>query len=265
MIRRIAFSVACVLPAFLVLTPGLAQGSITTFTFSSSSGSLSASATFELLVGNKLQLTLTNTSSYDVLEPIQVLTAVFFNLTPPTSLTPVSALVAPGSTVLFETTASGGIVGGEWAFKSGLTGAPGNTALGVSSSGLGLFGPDNVFPPGTNLQGPDDPDGLQYGITSAGDNPTTGNQKVTGGNDNTPTALIKNSVIFTFNAPDGFSPETNISDVQFQYGTSLSETCYPGNPSEPHSESAPEPGSIVVWSLLFGAVCVGLRIRRRRV
>jgi hypothetical protein len=46
----------------------------------------------------------------------------------------------------------------------------------------------------------DSPDGLQYGITSGSDNPSTGNAAVTGAN-----ALIQNSVVFTFSGATGLT------------------------------------------------------------
>src|SRR5262249_54506972 len=131
-----------------------------------SSGSLAASADFSLS-GNTLTITLTNTSTSDVLVPTDVLTGLLFNT--PTALTPVSALLPAGSTVFFGPN-GGGNVGGEWAYAF---------QGGTSSSGLGIFGNANFN--GSNLQGPTAVDGLQYGITSAGDNLATGNQAVTGG------------------------------------------------------------------------------------
>src|SRR5262249_38071850 len=146
----------------------------------------------------------TNTSDGDVLMPVDVLTAVFFDVSGPAlSLTPTSAVLNGGSTVFFGTTDPGNVVGGEWAYKGGLVGEPAGDHYGISSTGINLFGPGDRFP-GNNLQGPDSPDGLQYGITSAGDNPATGNSPVTGDN-----ALIQNSVVFHLSGlPAGFDPST---------------------------------------------------------
>jgi len=192
-------------------------------------GNLSASAKFELLGGN-LQITLSNISPYDVGVPSEVLTALFFDIYGNPSLSPLSAVLGLGSIMWFGTTDPGGVVGGEWAYASGLSGAPGGAWQGISSAGFGLFGPHDLFP-GTNLQGPDSPDGVQYGITSAGDDPLTGNQAVTGKN-----ALIQNSVVFTLgNLPIGFRLG-DISNVSFQYGTDLREGSF--------SDGTPEPASL---------------------
>jgi hypothetical protein len=206
--------------AVVIASAGFAQAGVATF--SATEGARAASARFESS-GFTLTVTLTNTASADVTAPDQVLTAVFFNaasLSAP--LTPVSAMVAGGSTVLFGAGegVGGANVGGEWAYRSGISG-PRGTSYGISSSGLGDFGPSDRFP-GNNLQGPESPDGLQFGITSAGDNPTTGNTPVTGTN-----ALIKNSVVFTFTGlPAGFDVNS-ITSVNFQYGTSYSEPNIP--------------------------------------
>jgi hypothetical protein len=212
-------------------------------TFFGSSGNLKASVLFDTS-GNNLIVTLTNTSMADVLVPSDVLTAVFFDITGNPTLTRIEAKLAPG-----RPTDPGGVVGGEWAYKTGLAGEPPGTMQGISSVGLGPFGPADLFP-GNDLQPPTSPDGLQYGITSAGDNPLTGNTPVTGTN-----ALIQNSVIFTLGGlPANFDPSTAISNVKFQYGTNFSEPRIPGDP-------VPEPASL----LLLGSGALGagwLRWRR---
>src|SRR5687768_5217462 len=63
-----------------------------------SSGPLSASAKFETS-GTNLIVTLTNTSTADVLKPVDVLTGLFFDLAGNPSLSRTSALIAPGSEV----------------------------------------------------------------------------------------------------------------------------------------------------------------------
>jgi len=228
---------------FCLLAPMLSAAPIT---FTSSSGDLSASVKFTISGGN-LVATLTNTSTNDVLVPSDVLTGVFFNLSGGASLTPITAILGAGSTVQFGGTDPGNSVGGEWAFKQGLSGAPNGLPMGISSTGLGIFGPGDRFP-GNNLQGPMEPDGLQYGITSANDNLLTGNAKVTGTQ-----ALIQNSVVFTLSGlPSGFDPSTAITEVFFQYGTSLSE-----NPS-----LVPEPATIVLACISGLGAFLGIRRRR---
>jgi hypothetical protein len=213
-------------------------------TFVGTNGSLSAAATFAQF-GNQLKVTLTNTSLLDVLAPVQVLTAVFFSLDDDPALNRLAATLAPGSDVLFGSTDPGGVVGGEWAYKSLLTGAPGGAKAGISSTGLGLFGPPDRFP-GANLQGPDSPDGLQYGITAASDNPGTGNTPVTGTN-----ALIRHAVAFTLGLPAGYALN-DIHQVSFQYGTSLSEPNLPGNPVP----EVPEPATLLL--LGSGLIILGV-------
>jgi len=106
------------------------------------------------------------------------------------------------------------VVGGEWAYEDGLAG-PHGAAQGISSSGLGLFGPEDRFP-GDDLQAPDSVDGVQYGILSAGDLTGTGNGGITGSG-----GLVKNSVTFVLS---GFIGDlSSITNVSFQYGTSLRE------------------------------------------
>jgi hypothetical protein len=236
-----------------------------TVSYTATSGSLAASATFDNTVANQLTVTLTNTSLTDVLVPTGVLTALFFSTT--ASLTPGTATVAPGSSVLFYTPSTQSNVGGEWAYASGLSGAPGGATNGISSSGLNLFGAGNFQPP-TNLQGPVSVDGLQFGITSAGDNPATGNTPVTGTN-----ALIKNSVIFVLSLVGVFDL-SSLTHVSFQYGTALTDpnvSCTPGAPNCIFHDNTPPPPSvplppaaILFVSGLAGLGLIGARRRRRR-
>ncbi len=226
----------------LVVTMASVASAQAAVTFSATSGTMSAKADFSV-VGTDLHVTLTNDSSADVLVPVDVLTGLFFDITGPSVvLTPFSAVLAAGSLVLFDPAPVGGVVGGEWAYAAGLVGAPGAAARGISSAGLGLFGNANF--PGPNLEPPAAVDGLQYGITSAGDNPATGNTPVTGTN-----PLIKNSVDFVFTGlPAGFDL-SRITNVWFQYGTALSEP----------SVAAPTPGAASLFGVI---VLMGLRRRR---
>jgi hypothetical protein len=159
-------------------------------------------------------------------------------------LKPVSAVLGTGSSVLFGPD-GGGNVGGEWAYASGLSGAPGGAAEGISSAGFGLFGAANFG--GPNLDDPESVGGLNYGITSLGDDPTTKNKAVTGKD-----PLIQNAVVFTLSGlPEGFDlASATITNVSFQYGTSLSETNVP----------VPEPATM----LLFGSGLICLAVIGKR-
>jgi hypothetical protein len=224
-------------------TVGL-SGQAQAISFTATSGNLAASADFTLNgPGTILTVVLTNTSPADVLVPADVLTAVFFSSNG--TLTSGTAILTAGSAVFFDAAPAGGVVGGEWAYGSGLSGAPLSATQGIGSAGFGLFG-------GPTFPGPDlDPpapsvNGMNYGILSAGDNLATGNAQVTGGE-----PFIKNSVTFTLNATNGFSL-SSISNVSFQYGTAL---------DEPNIKSVPEPASL----MLLGAGLAAIGIWRRKV
>ena len=186
---------------------------------SGSSGSLAASADFSVS-GTNLIVTLTNTSAADVTMPSEVLTAIFFDIVGAGPLSPVSALLGTGSTVLYDPDGqpAGDNVGGEWAYAAGLVGAPAGATEGISSSGFGLFGDYNFN--GPDLSPPAALNGVNYGLLSAGDDPTTGNGGLTNSG-----GLIKNQVIFTLSGlPTGFVlSEASIQNFSFQYGTKLTE------------------------------------------
>jgi hypothetical protein len=236
----------------IALTPVSAMGGPITYNFSS--GTLAASAVFSRS-GSDLIVTLSNTSAADATVPTDILTGIFFEVTGDPLLTRTSALMPLGSSVLVggtgvDVTPADRVVGGEWAYLNALNQVP-STNEGISSSGLGIFGPGDVFP-GANLQGPAEPAGIQYGITSAGDNLTTGNGGLSGEN------LIKNSVVFTLSGYSG-EPDANITNVAFQYGTGLDEPRFPGD-----FLHAPEPGSWVLLGIGGLALAIGRLLKRRR-
>ena len=229
----------------------LTAASVQAASFSFTSGGLGASANFVPGAGNTLTVTLTNTGTGDVLVPTDVLTAVFFNVSPTAAGTSsVSAILTGGSSVSYDADGqpAGGVVGGEWAFGTGLSGAPLGANSGISSSGLGLFGGATF--PGPDLEGPAAVNGLQYGLLSAGDNAATGNGGITGSG-----GLIKNSVLFTLG---NWNPNWTINNVTFQYGTSLTEPSFPSGPGP----SVPDGGSTLI---LAGIALAALGILSRRL
>ncbi len=186
--------------------------------YTGSAGSRAASVSFEIVAG-ALRLVLTNSSAADTLVPTDVLTGVFFDVAGNPSMARTSAtsagLTRLGTTIV---SAAGSNVGGEWAYLNGLNQYGANS--GVSSSGLGVFGPGNRFP-GLNLAGPATPDGLQYGLATFGDDAATGNGGLDGNE------LTQNAVVFLLG---GLAPGFQLSDIShvtFQYGTALTEPSLP--------------------------------------
>jgi PEP-CTERM motif len=243
LMRRIAVIAAFVVGVMLPASSAQAAP----ITFEGYSGStVVATATFDIVGGN-LQIILTNTSPNDVTVPSQILTAFFFDLAGVGALTPLSAVLGDGSTILFGPAGETN-VGGEWAYRSGLSGAPLGATEGISSAGFGLFGDPNFS--GSNLQDPYALNGMGYGITSAGDDPLTGNNAVTGKND-----LIQNSVVFTLSgnlAGVNLSTALDPTKMSFQYGTSLTEP----------NVKVPEPSSMLLLTLALGVV--GIARKRRK-
>ena len=230
--KKITFGAWVVASA--LISPRTAQA--TTFTLNDVTGGYYATAEFTVS-GTNLTLKLTNTASGDVWDPAHVLTGLFFDLVGDPTLAALSATTC-SMCVTNNPNPDPTNVGGEWAYRQATDLAFGAN-YGVSSTGLGLFGPGNTIS-SANLYGPASPAGVEYGITSLNDNPTTN-----GGLAGIP--LISNYVVFTFSGlPAGFDPST-ISNITWQYGTNL-------------SEAVPEPATL----LLFAPAGVAAFVIRRR-
>jgi len=232
------------LPFCMAIMFACNSASAGSISFNFTSGVYSATADFARS-GSNLLVTLTNTSTADATKPTDILTAVYFDIAGSPSLTRVSATV-PVTSEVWEIgsgtlkTPGDRVVGGEWAYL---------LPPGIASTGLGVFGSGDVFP-GLNLQGPASPDGVQFGITSAGDDLTTGNGGISG------QWLIQNSAVFTLGGYN-LEPSDTISNVVFQYGTALDEPQYAGS-------VVPEPSSMVLTAFgLIGLIVRGWRRRNR--
>jgi hypothetical protein len=216
---------------------------------------MTAEAVFDVS-GNNLIVVLSNVGG-DVLNAGAILTGLFFDLESP-GLDPVSAKLTPGSSVLFGNTDPNGSVGGEWSFVEAMDpdGAlmppePQGRTRGLSSTGAGLFGVRNF--PGNDL-GADGVLGLQYGITSLMDDPTTGSVPVTGAE-----ALIQHSLTFVLSGlPTGFDLTGKIANVWFQYGASVFDPRVQGNPQE-----VPEPSALLLLGIGLVALDRTRRLRRQ--
>lgn len=231
------------LTSFVIATAAASSATAGVTWSSTGSNNRAASALFEVS-GSSLVIRLSNDSAADANVPTDMLTGVFFNISGgAVALTRTSVVLAAGATVINGGgTDAGGVVGGEWAYKSGIS--LGGSTYGVSSSGLGLFGPGDLFP-GSNLDGPSSPNGVEYGITSASDPGTNNNGGAT-------TPLIRNAIVITLGNVGANFDLSRIGNVLFQYGTDVSEP-------RDTSTLVPTPGASALIGL--GALAV---TRRRR-
>lgn len=238
--------------ATVLAASSMAMGAVS---FTGSQGNLAAEVVFDVS-GSNLKVTLINTSLADTTSAGNALTGVAFFIPGNPSLGKVSAVVSAGSTVyengvVPSAPLNGPDIAGEWGYVNSLSVSqyPGANQ-GISSAGLGLYGPGDRFDTNMNLAGPASLNGGQYGILSAGDDLTTNSPSYQG-------PMVKNSVDFVLSGlPSGFLL-SNISSVTFQYGTGLDEPQVPGGPGP----VVPEPASMSVIGGLFAAM--GLRRRRQ--
>ena len=223
---------------------------------------LSASATFSIS-GNTLTITLKNEgdgSETDGDKSANTLTGLFFDLPDGITLTPDSATApkllqadqcdAAGPTGCDSTNVN---VGGEFVYATGSwSGHDGN--YGISSSGYidAEAGGGNFN--GDNLDKPDSPDGINFGIVA----PTSeGYLFKPSGKNMSQNPLIDGQVVFELTISGGMLDYDDISNVSFQYGTDITEPKL----RIPPNVSVPEPSLL----LLFGAgATLGVARKRQR-
>jgi hypothetical protein len=181
-------------------------------------------------------VTLSNNWTGDPARSSDILTGVFWNITPSLGdlTTGTATICATCSITDGGKVGPGGNVGGEWAYR--YNGLIFDDAYGISAVEMGIFGHSDLFG-GPNLAGTSStPGGVDYGITTKSDTP---------GNDNSTLAgipLVLNQVIFTFSGlPTNFDPSTAISDVNFEFGTK------PSNVPEPTSLALLGIGGATAW------------------
>ena len=255
----------CVFAAYLA-APSNAFAVPMLFTGSGTNGgvTLNASALFSVS-GTTLTVTLRNTgdstgtSTTDV--PANQLTGVFFDLPTGITLAPTTATISANTIVQASTcnpgpcTAATTNVGGEFIYGTGnFSGHNGNS--GISSSGY-ISGSSGNFGT-TNLDDPSAPNGINFAIIAprTAANPFNPN----GGLSSEP--LIDGAVVFTMAISGGTLLESQISNVSFQYGTSLYEPHFNGGGAGGGGgagQSVPEP-----WTLLLAGPGLMLAARRLR-
>lgn len=245
--------------------PAVSQATPVLFTGSGSNGgvTLNASANFAIS-GNTLTVTLRNTGDStgttlaDV--PANTLTGVFFDLPTGITLSPTSATITAGTLIQRGTcnpgpcTSTTTNLGGEFAYNTGnFTGHLGNS--GISSSGYLNLNAGNFG--GPNLDDPTAPNGINFGIIAPRTASNTFNPN--GGLGSEP--LIDGPVVFQMTINGGTLTESQISNVSFQYGTSITEPHFGGSSGggSGAGQTVPEPGIL----LLVGPAVIALARRVR--
>lgn len=217
-----------------------------------------ASATF--VVSNlDLIVTLSNTGTFDPKSPADILTGVFFDIVGDPHLTPVSASVGLGSTVIGHALPLGfdGDVSGEWAYKNDLSYVSDGSTNdeGISSTKLSWFKKADLFSD-LKIKGTSPLSGAQFGVTTLDDLASNDD----GGLKNK--GLIQSTVVFVFdNLPTNFTVD-DISNVAFQYGTSIKSGI---DIAGEVVSQIPEPSTVtlVVFGLV-GALALARPIARRQ-
>jgi len=215
-----------------------------TITLTDAVGGHYATADFSVVGGN-LVLTLTNTAAGDVWDPAHVLTGLYFDIAGDPTLTAVSATTCVNCITNFPNPDPTN-VSGEWAFRQTTDLAFGGD-YGVSATGLGLFGPNNLIDGANPILAPASPGGVDFGITSKNDIPGTNN-----GLSSTP--LINNYVTFTFSGISSSFDPTSVKVTGWQYGSTLGEAV-----------PVPEPATLMLFGpAAFAAFAAGRRRTRRK-
>jgi hypothetical protein len=220
---------------------------------------LQASATFT--VSNlDLIIMLSNVSTNAPLTSSDILTAIFFDLSPIVELTPVSATVAPGSKVIGpQYYGNNTIVSGQWAFRGDLTGkssknAPGE--YGLSSTKFNFFNKKTNLFSDMSLYGTSPLNGAQFGLTDMSALATKAQGNIKNAD------LIQNTIELVLDGlPVNFSL-ADIGDVSFEFGTAINKGInIPGF----LVGQIPEPSTAVLVAVgLVGALTLTRSSARRR-
>jgi hypothetical protein len=242
-------------------TPVTFSGSVTTPIKKERGEMLQASAIF--VVSNlNLYVTLSNAGTSNPRSPGDILTGLFFDINGKPKLTPVSATVTggPDSSVISHRLPQpfDGDIGAEWAYTNNLADLfPGGTDEGISSTKLKWFKKKDLFDlsPNSKIPGTSPLSGVQFGITTL-DYAVSKDQS---GLNNK--GFVQNTMVFVFSGlPENFTV-SDISDVNFQYGSSLK----PGfDITGDMVKQIPEPSALVLIAVgLVGAAAL-TRARARR-
>jgi hypothetical protein len=236
------------------------------FTGTGTNGGVTLNASAEFVIsGSTLTVTLRNTgdstgtSGTD--SPAQTLSGVFFDLPTGITVTPVSA-ISPLAIVQASSCTDGPCggtnvnVGGEFIYATGNYTSGGHLGdHGISSSGY-ISGDTGNFN-GPNLDDPDAPNGINFGIIA--DITSSNKFKPNGGLSGRP--LIEDTVVFTMTIAGGTLTTSQISNVSFQYGTGFGEPHFGGTSGGGGTlgGGVPEPAM-----LLLVAPAFFMAARRRR-
>jgi len=213
-----------------------------TFTGSTSNG---RSAEADLSTsGSTLTVKLINTGSAAMVNS-DTLTAVLFTLPSGISLSVGSAALGSGSSVIGSLVHN---VGEGWLYESGIS-AFGKSS-GISASGLsGVFGNTGYF----YTPGQPPLDGINYGLVHG-----------LGSGNNIPSTqypLVSHEVDFTLTIHGGTLNLSALGNLEFVWGTSLTEGSTPGTPPPP--PSVPDGGTTALL-LGFSLTGIGWFARRQK-
>lgn len=252
-----------------------AQASWAEFAYSQAGDHRDATVRFEVVNGD-LVVRLSNTSMANSSEPNDLIQGVFFNSSTPLKTSadglrsdtglagnPSDRAILPTGSYLSPWDGPDiRDVSTKWAYRGDLDTRKAPAQYGFAAAGLNFFGKHDLLD--EESETPGSPSGMDYGLLSKGNIEGDANSSIDDASDtNTPFIFYEVEFVLTDFDFGGLDVTTDITDVIFQYGTTLDKnSTVPSNTTTFTNHLIPTPTASTAGALMMLIVAASFRYRR---